>query len=144
MEEHQNMLIRDGAQRIVFVSSPLAAETEWQRHLHVEHAKKACAFVVEKGCIPFAPHLLFPTFMTDDNPLERERAIQMGLEMISRCDGLWVFPYEDRISLGMAREIMRASALGKRIALWSLELLDAEEQLVDVVEEKEEQKEAAS
>ena len=35
-------------------------------------------FAVEKGCIPIAPHLLFPQFLNDGDPAERELGLFFG------------------------------------------------------------------
>ena len=44
---------------------------------NTEKAKQYCRFALEQGQIPLAPHLMFPLFMNDDDPTERELAIFM-------------------------------------------------------------------
>ena len=56
---------------------------------------------------PIAPHLLFPQFLNDDIPEERNRAIQMNMEILKKCDQLWVFG--KIFSEGMKEEINFAS-----------------------------------
>lgn len=60
--------------------------------------------------LPIAPHLIFPQFLDDKVPSQRELGIQMGLELLADCRQLLYFG--DRITPGMAREIARARELG--------------------------------
>lgn len=48
-------------------------------------------FAVDSGYLPIAPHLLFPQFMDDGNPKERELAMFFGNVLMSKCAELWVF-----------------------------------------------------
>ena len=70
-------------------------------------ACKYCKFVISKGHIPVAVHLMFPRFMNDFDAAEREKAISMSLDILARCDELWCFGEE--ISKGMLIELMFAS-----------------------------------
>ena len=70
---------------------------------NTEKAKQYCRFAMEQGQIPLAPHLMFPQFMNDDDPAERELAIFMDVILLGKCDELWVFG--DTISAGMNIEI---------------------------------------
>jgi hypothetical protein len=90
----------------VFISSPFAGDTE----RNVENARRYCAFAVRSGYIPFAPHLFYPQFLSDDNAEERELGILMGMAFLDGCKEVWVFG--ERISPGMAREIERANKRG--------------------------------
>ena len=58
---------------------------------------------LEQGQIPLAPHLLFPQFVNEDDPAERELAIFMDVILLGKCQELWVFG--DSISEGMNTEI---------------------------------------
>lgn len=84
---------------LVYICSPFSGEVERNQ----ENARRYCRFAVDKGCIPIAPHLLFPQFMNDDNPADREIAMSMNMALLSKCRELWVFG--DRISNGMKAEI---------------------------------------
>ena len=70
---------------------------------NTEQAKQYCRFALEQGQIPLAPHLMFPLFMNDDDPTERELAIFMDVVLLGKCDELWVFG--ETISEGMVVEI---------------------------------------
>ena len=70
---------------------------------NTEKARQYCRFALEQGQIPLAPHLMFPQFMKEDDPVERELAIFMDIVLLGKCQELWVFG--DTISGGMNTEI---------------------------------------
>lgn len=72
-------------------------------------ARYGCLTVVEKGGIPIAPHLFCTQFLDDGVPEERELGMDLGLEMLIRCDEVWVFK-NGPFSLGMFKELSEASA----------------------------------
>ena len=87
---------------IVYICSPFAGEVE----ANIEAARRYSRFAVDAGYIPFAPHLLFPQFLDDTNPDERQLGLFFGNAMMSKCSEIWVFG--NRISAGMKAEINRA------------------------------------
>lgn len=87
---------------IVYICSPYAGEIE----KNVKAAQGNSRFAVEKGYIPIAPHLLFPQFLNDANPKERQLGLFFGNALMSKCSEVWVFG--SRISAGMEAEINRA------------------------------------
>ena len=89
---------------VVYVCSPFSGN----RESNVENTRRYCRFAVDSGFVPFAPHLLFPQFMYDEVPEERELALFMGIVMLTKCAELWVFG--ERISKGMSKEIHKAEA----------------------------------
>ncbi|MCL2509212.1 MAG: DUF4406 domain-containing protein [Oscillospiraceae bacterium] len=91
---------------LVYVCSPFAGDEVF----NTERARRFCKFAVEQGAIPFAPHLLYPQFMDDGDPGERELALLFGVVWLCKMDELWVFG--EYISPGMKREIKKARAKG--------------------------------
>lgn len=87
---------------IVYICSPYAGDIE----KNVKAAQDYCRFAVDKGFIPVAPHLLFPQFMDDTAPKERELGLFFGNALMSKCSEVWVFG--SAISPGMQVEIKRA------------------------------------
>lgn len=85
--------------KLVYICSPLRGDIT----LNLENAKKYCKYATLSDCIPFAPHLYFTTFLDDDIEEERKLGMQMGMEMLEKCDELWVMT--NYISEGMAKEI---------------------------------------
>jgi dienelactone hydrolase len=58
---------------------------------NTKNAKGYCRRIVAEGDIPIAPHLLFPQFMDDNIDAERERAMEMNLEIMRHSDEVRVF-----------------------------------------------------
>ena len=87
---------------IVYICAPYAGEIE----KNVKAAQEYSRFAVEKGYIPIAPHLLFPQFLNDANPKERQLGLFFGNALMSKCSEVWVFG--SHISAGMEAEINRA------------------------------------
>lgn len=91
----------------VYVCSPFRGDVEH----NVERARNYCRQISELGKVPIAPHLYFPQFLNDDDPIERLRGISFGLELMLFCEEVWVFG--DVISEGMRLEIEYASSRRK-------------------------------
>ena len=87
---------------IVYICSPYAGEVS----INVENARRYSRFAVNQGYIPLAPHLLFPQFLNDRIPRERQLGLCFGTALMSKCSEVWVFG--SRISSGMEEEIKRA------------------------------------
>ena len=87
---------------IVYICSPFSGDVEG----NTANARRYCRFAVESGCIPIAPHLLFPQFMNDADETERDLALFMDIVLLTKCAELWAFG--GSISPGMAREIRKA------------------------------------
>ena len=87
---------------LVYICSPYAGNVEQ----NVNMARVYSRFAVKNTCIPLAPHLLYPQFMDDGSPAERELALFMGLVLLTKCEQVCVFG--GVISAGMAAEIAKA------------------------------------
>ncbi len=96
---------------MVYVCSPYAGDVKG----NTERARRYCTWVKNRQCIPIAPHLYFPQFMSEET--EREEALYNGIVLLGKCDEVWVFG--DRISEGMRAEIEKAQRFHKRIRYWS-------------------------
>ena len=86
----------------VFICSPLRGDV----YKNILNAKKYCRFAVEAGYIPFAPHLFFPRFLSDENEAERRLGIRMGKVFLDDCREIWWFG--DTVTEGMQMELDRA------------------------------------
>lgn len=84
---------------LVFICSPFAGNISQ----NTQNAKRYMRFAVDAGVIPFAPHLLYPQVLDDDNPKQREIGLLFGMAWLGKCDELWVFGRF--ISPGMTAEI---------------------------------------
>ena len=96
----------------VFICSPFRPEgrtdkdkkKDWEQN--IETAQEACGIVLERGGIPYAPHLYFPQFLSEEDTCERRMGILLGLTWLAQCDEMWVIG--DRVSEGMKQEIAKA------------------------------------
>lgn len=84
------------------LSSKLIPACHWMQFVSKWAAHQPWA----QGCIPIAPHLLFPQFLNDNDPKERELGLFFGNAIMSKCSEIWVFG--SHISPGMEAEIKRA------------------------------------
>ena len=100
---------------IVYICSPYAGDVE----SNTAAARRYSRFAVEAGYIPIAPHLLFPQFLDDDKPKERELGLGFGNALMSKCAEVWVFG--SRISSGMEAEIERAKQNNYRLRYFTEE-----------------------
>ncbi len=88
----------DKKRKAVFVASPYTGNIS----KNTINARKYCRFVIEKGHTPFAPHLFYTQLLLDTIPVERELGISMGMDILVRCDEVWVFGHP---TIGMIEEI---------------------------------------
>jgi len=101
---------------LVYICSPYAGEVE----TNVTKAKKFSRFAVNKMCIPLTPHFLYPQFMDDNNPAERNLASHINYVLLGKCEELWVFG--SVVSPGMGHEIGIAKKRNMKIKYFSEEL----------------------
>lgn len=99
---------------LIFVCSPYRGDVE----TNVGNAHRYCRLVIKQGGIPFAPHLLFPQLLDDSIQEERRLGMDMGLEMLKLCNGLWAFGPS---TSGMLEEISAARAMGIPVCLFGLD-----------------------
>ena len=104
---------------IVYICSPFSGDVE----TNVKNARRYSRFAVDKGYIPIAPHLLFPQFLDDEKPEERELGLFFGNALMSKCAEVWVFG--SRISAGMEAEIERAKWKNYRLRYFTENLKEA-------------------
>ena len=116
-EEHALRAFRP----IVYICSPYAGDID----RNVKAAQNYSRFAVDKGFIPIAPHLLFPQFMNDTDPQERELGLFFGNALMSKCSEVWVFG--SFISPGMQAEIKRARWKNYRLRYFTKELEEVRE-----------------
>jgi len=91
--------------QLVFICSPFSGDIK-------RNTKKAagyCRFAYSKGFVPYAPHLHNPNFLFEDIPEEREAGIALGIEILKRCNQLWLFG--DKLTGGMRLELEAAQQM---------------------------------
>ena len=96
---------------LVYVCSRFAGRNESEVSRHIAMARRYSRFVLTKQGVPVTPHLMYPQFLRDHIPLERELGFRSALKLMEKCDELWAF-VPDGISAGMRRELEQAKAKG--------------------------------
>ena len=91
---------------LVYICSPFAGDVK----KNTENARRFCRFAVKQNAIPFAPHLLYPQFMDDNDYDERELGMFFAMIWLGKCDELWLFG--EQLSEGMKREFKKARLKG--------------------------------
>ena len=92
--------------KLIYVASPLAGNIE----ANTNRAREYCKWTAMQGEAPVALHLMYPQFLDEHNPSQRELGCEMGLRVLQSCDELWAFG--EVISPGMSSEITEAKKLG--------------------------------
>jgi len=88
--------------KIVYICSPLRGNLEG----NIKKAIDYCSYAESQGVVPLAPHTIFTQFLNDTIPEQREKGLKLGLELLKRCDELWVCG--NVISQGMKDEVEEA------------------------------------
>lgn len=90
--------------KTVYICSPFRGDEE----TNIANARLYSQHAVSCGAIPIAVHLLFPQFLDDSDPKQRKIGINMGLEILEKCDEMWVF---GEPTSGMKLEMTEAKKL---------------------------------
>ena len=98
---------------LVYICSPYSGNVKE----NTERTKRFCRYALDHGQIPLAPHLMFPQFMNDNDPKERELALFMDIVLLGKCQELWVLGEE--ITDGMLVEIETAKKRKQKVRWFS-------------------------
>ena len=104
--------------KIVFICSPFVGDIEG----NTRRAKRYGRFAVIEKAVPIIPHLMYPQFLEENDPDERQLGIDMGLILLGKCQELWVFG--SRISSGMSAEITKAKRWNIPIRYFTTECVE--------------------
>jgi hypothetical protein len=91
--------------KLVYICSPLRGDIEGNKQRAIEF----CKYAAEQGVIPLAPHTIFTDYLDDTIAEQRKKGLKMGIELLKRCDELWLFG--DEPSSGMLKELEAANSL---------------------------------
>lgn len=105
----------------MYICSPYSGDVEH----NTERTRQFCRYALEHGQIPLSASLLFPQFMDDDKPEERELAMFMDIVLMGKCQEIWVLG--DVISEGMGIEIDRAKKRSQKIRYFNSEFEEVEQ-----------------
>lgn len=99
--------------KLVYICSRYKPDEEHSVEFHRAVAATACRVVISENmeCMPIAPHLYFPNFMNDEEPVERRLALTYGKHILKQCQVMKVIVVDGIISEGMKEEIELAEGL---------------------------------
>ena len=106
--------------QLVYIASPLSGDVAH----NLDFARQACRYAIAQGVTPFAPHLLYPQMLNDNDPAERQLGLEMGNQMLELCDAL--FCEVNPIPVKAAMNLMGWEAGPLRAPLYDLEPQNAE------------------
>ena len=91
---------------LVYIASPYAGDVE---------ANLAFAGQAGRYCVvlPVIPHMMYPAFLDDTDPVQRGLGIETGLRLMEACDCVWICG--DYVSAGMKQELAFANEIGKEV-----------------------------
>jgi hypothetical protein len=99
---------------LIYVCSPLRAPTWEAMQRNKEKAAEYARFLKEKfHCRAIAPHAILPDYLDDNNPQERQVAVEFDLSLVKIAKALVVCG--NQISSGMKAEITLAKECGTPI-----------------------------
>ena len=76
---------------------------------NVQTAKSLATELAHRGLAVFAPHLLYPQFLDDDDLDERDLGIRSALAFLPACNLVWAYVGHG-VSEGMSRELAEAAS----------------------------------
>lgn len=99
--------------KMVYVCSPLKANDERSMEENMNRAKEWCRQASELNVLPLAPHTIFTQYLDDTIPSQRDKGLEMGIELLKQCKEIWV--HGNTLSEGMISEIILAKEMNKPI-----------------------------
>lgn len=101
----------------VYICSPLRANTIDEIYENMKNAQKYMFYVQSAYDVSaYAPHAYLPILLSDNSKEEREMALKLGLNILKKCQELYVC--SDYLSEGMIGEIYYAAANGIKICVF--------------------------
>jgi hypothetical protein len=100
----------------VYICAPLKAHGPYTIDENIRYAKGYSNWVYTFGHLPICPHIYLEPATGLKEESDREKLLELGIELLKLCDELWVFG--DYISEGMKHEIEMATELGIKVKLW--------------------------
>lgn len=111
---------------LVYICSPYKGDPEGNS----KKARHYSRVAVNRNYIPFAPHLLLPQYLADDDPKERELAMFMNRVFLGKCNEIWIIG--DKITEGMKEEITVAKRHRKVIRYFTEDMEEKSHELLQV------------
>ena len=95
-----------GEKPVVYLASPYRGAIKQNEAF----ARLAMTYAIRSGAVPVAPHLFYPQVLNEHKMEDRALGMKLGLELLKRCDELWLCG--DEQSSGMTLEEKTARKAG--------------------------------
>lgn len=99
-------------ERVVYICSPCRGQKlepiDETLAENLRKAKAFCAAAIASHAIPICPHYYLCELLDERHPSDRNVGREIGIELLKRCDEIWVF---GQPSDGMLAEIEEAKSL---------------------------------
>jgi hypothetical protein len=121
--------------KVVYIAFPCGTATPEETEKDKRAAHAACEEAYRLGrlngikIIPVTPVGNFP-YLDGGKPDERDRALRMGIALLSKCDELWAAG--DRVSEGMRDEMRAAVRMGKPVYSMGIDRAKIQEAIADM------------
>lgn len=112
----------------VFVCSPYRGDKE----KNIKNTLFVARIISGCGNMPIVPHLYFPQFLEEDDPVDRIRGIKFGIELMKNCDLIWLIGSE--ITKGMKYELQVAKEMQIPVKLYDEKLRLIDPKTLDIDE----------
>lgn len=89
--------------KVVYICAPYRGDVKGNTEVALRYAQMA----IEYGCVPLVPHVQFP-YLDDSDAMSRSLALFMDLQLLDRCDELWICGEKGVRTEGMKLEIAYA------------------------------------
>jgi len=93
------------SRKAIFICHAYAADTEGNAARVAQIARG----IALEGCLPLAPQLMFPRFLNESDPEDRELALELCLAMLALAGEVRVY---GEPTAGMLMEIAEARSMG--------------------------------
>lgn len=91
----------------IYICSPFTSSGSMNANIIA--AKEICKQVVQRGHNPIATHLYYPQFLSEDDVMERDKALRRAIHMLHLCQEVWVFGSIG----GFMKEEIKAAKVGQ-------------------------------
>lgn len=91
---------------IVVIESPYAGDVE----KNVDYLHRCMMDAIDRGEAPFASHMVYPFYLDDDKPEQRENGIQLGFAWLEVADRQ-IFYIDNGFSEGMMKAFIKGQDL---------------------------------
>ena len=92
--------------KTAYICSPYSGDIKRNK----EYARELTLRAIKDGYAPITPHLYITECLNDNEPLERELGLKIAIDLLQKCDAIYI-GRKYGVSQGMKAEIIIARSL---------------------------------